>query len=151
MSFRHQEKDHSGIKVASARSHHETASRSKPHASIKRRAVLQRNHAGAIPQVRDNCAFAQLFPKFAHNVFIGKAMKPVSSDSLVPQLARKRESLRNWGHAAVKGSIKTGHLWQLTIVGRNSLNYGELAGKMKRREGNERSQCRFQLGIYQLR
>src|SRR5947199_9778294 len=75
------------VKVARTRAHHESTGGRESHRCIYGNAVLNGGHAGSISQMGDDdLSFPILFER-AHDIFIGKSMKSITPDSLLPKLA----------------------------------------------------------------
>src|SRR5690242_4973336 len=110
VSFVDQMEQHAWIKIARPGSHHETAGWGQTHAGVDRYTILQRRHAGAIAQVRDDGAAPNLPSQFAHNIFVGKTMEAVALDSLLPEFTWQSKAPGDLRNPVVKRRVKTSHL-----------------------------------------
>ena len=77
------------------------------------------------------------FRKRAGNIFVGQAVKSVSSDTLVRDRARQCESRGDLRLGMVKGCVEAGDLRQFRVKLRDGGDGGKIMGLVKRRQGNE--------------
>jgi hypothetical protein len=111
-----------GVEIAAAGAHHEACGRRKAHGGIARLTILHRRQAGAVAQMGDHQATLGCRAERRHDVFIGQTMKAIPSYAFVPEVAGEGEALGHLRHTAVKGGVKTRHLWQLGKACRHRLD-----------------------------
>ena len=140
-----------GVQVAAPGAHHDAAGRREPHGGIERLTVVHRRQAGTVAQMRDHQATLGCRAEGRHDVFIGQPMKAVPSYAFVPEVAGQGEALRHLRHTAVKGGVKTRHLWQPGEARRHRLDALDGTRQVQGRKGDQPAQRGEERRIHALR
>ncbi len=138
----HQVKNDAGIEVAAAAAHRQTVECREAHGRRYAFAPEHRAHAGAAAEMRNHdatvrCCRTKEVREYTGDVFIRKAMEPVSSNALGGEPARQRKGGGDLRLRMVEGGVEACDLRQCGVKLRERIDSGKVMRLMERRQRDE--------------